>query len=439
VLGRRTVDTALMGGLAVREENAAAALEVMSRFAVDPRWLIHLPPTMAPVAATAREGLLEHPDEAFAYFRAAGVARVVCEEKHMGSRALVVLARDADAARDRFGVADGSSGVVVTRTGRPFFDDPVTTGTLLERIRTAVGAAGLWDELGTSWLALDCELLPWSAKAMGLVRDQYAAVGAASRAALGAAVGLLDQASRRGLDLGDAHAAQAKRLADAERFAEAYGRYCWPTQGLDGVRLAPFQLLAAEGRVHATRDHRWHLELVDRLCAADEEAAAKNLHAPPTDTTATAKDVKNAAKDAPATAPALLARTRRRVVDLGNDAEVADATAWWEELTGSGGEGMVVKPFDALVRDGRRLVQPGVKCRGPEYLRIIYGPEYREPHNLDRLRKRFLGRKQSLALREYALGLEALERFVAREPLYRVHEAVFAVLALESEPVDPRL
>jgi protein phosphatase len=104
---------------------------------------------------------------------------------------------------------------------------------------------------------------------------------------------------------------------------------------------------------------------------------------------------------------------------------------------------MVVKPLGSLVagtgtRSGRP-VQPGVKCRGREYLRIIYGPEYLHPDNLSRLRSRALGGKRSLALREYALGLESLDRFVAAEPLWRVHEAVFAVLALETEPVDPRL
>lgn len=75
----------------------------------------------------------------------------------------------------------------------------------------------------------------------------------------------------------------------------------------------------------------------------------------------------------------------------------------------------------------------------PEYLRIIYGPEYLAPHNLERLRERNLGKKRSLAQREFALGIEALERFVAGEPLHRVHECVFGVLAMESEPVDPRL
>ncbi|HET9172004.1 MAG TPA: polynucleotide kinase-phosphatase [Actinospica sp.] len=408
VLGRRVVDTRLMGNLAVREENAAAALEVMSRFAVDPRWLVYLPPTMAPVATSSEPGLLEAPAEAFGYFASAGVSRVVCEEKHMGSRAVVLVTRDeaGAVAAKRFGVDDGSTGIVVTRTGRPFFDGAETTETLLGRVRAAVDKAGLWDELGTDWLLLDCELLPWSAKAMGLLRDQYAAVGAAARAGLGATIGVLERAAARGLDVGPLLDAQNGRREAAEAFTAAYGRYCWPTAGLEGVRLAPFQVLAAEGAVHATRDHGWHLEVLDRLCAAD---------------------------------PEFFRATRRQVVELGDESSVAAATAWWRELTGAGGEGMVVKPYEALVRDGRRIVQPGVKCRGPEYLRIIYGPEYLEPRNLDRLRRRSLGRKQSLALREYALGLESLERFTAGEPLYRVHEAVFAVLALESEPVDPRL
>ncbi len=100
---------------------------------------------------------------------------------------------------------------------------------------------------------------------------------------------------------------------------------------------------------------------------------------------------------------------------------------------------MVVKPIDFMARHGGHVLQPAIKCRGPEYLRIIYGPEYTEPDNLVRLRKRGLSGKRSLALREFALGVEGLERLVRREPLRRVHECAFAVLALESEPVDPRL
>lgn len=108
-------------------------------------------------------------------------------------------------------------------------------------------------------------------------------------------------------------------------------------------------------------------------------------------------------------------------------------------MTSQGGEGIVVKPENFIIKGDRTLIQPAVKCRGKEYLRIIYGAEYTAPENLDRLRSRGLSRKRSLALREFALGIEALERFTQREPLRRVHECVFGVLALESEPVDPRL
>src|SRR6185437_4237518 len=95
VMGNHIVETRYHGRITVREENAAAALEVMSRFALDPRWLIYLPPTMSPVATSARPDLLEHPDQAFEAYRAEGVQAVVCEEKHMGSRAVALVCRSA--------------------------------------------------------------------------------------------------------------------------------------------------------------------------------------------------------------------------------------------------------------------------------------------------------------------------------------------------------
>jgi protein phosphatase len=135
----------------------------------------------------------------------------------------------------------------------------------------------------------------------------------------------------------------------------------------------------------------------------------------------------------------LLILTTTLVIDLTDDASQKQGIAWWEEHTGRGGEGMVVKPIEFIARGRHGLAQPAVKCRGREYLRIIYGPEYTMDENLQRLRSRGLGTKRSLALREFALGIEALERFVRKEPLRRIHECVFGVLALESEPVDPRL
>ncbi|MFF7986689.1 polynucleotide kinase-phosphatase [Streptomyces sp. NPDC007901] len=408
VQGRRVVETRYQGRIAVREENAAAALEVMSRFAVDPRLLPYLPPTMAPTATSHEEGYLEHPAEAFAQYARDAVARVVCEEKHMGSRAVALVCRDAEAAQKRFGVAPGPTGSLYTRTGRPFFADESVTEEILGRIRAAVDAAGLWDELATDWLLLDAELLPWSLKASGLLRTQYAAVGAASGAVFPGALAALEGAAARGVDIGELRDRQRDRAADAAAFTDAYRRYCWTTDGLDGVRLAPFQILAVQGRSLAALPHDGQLALLDRLVEHDPSG--------------------------------LLQTTRRLYVDTGDPESVRAGVDWWLEMTGRGGEGMVVKPLGAVVRDpDGRLVQPGIKCRGREYLRIIYGPEYTRPDNLARLRNRFLNHKRSLAIREYALGLEALDRLADGEPLWRVHEAVFGVLALESEPVDPRL
>ena len=405
VLGKRIVQTRLTGGsVTIRDENSVAALEVMSRFATDPRWLVYLPPTMSPTAASSRPGLLEHPDDALAAYRSAGVAEVVCQEKHMGSRAVVVACKDMTTAERRFGVP--GPGAIFTRTGRAFFTDPAVEAELLSRVTAAIGSAGLWEQLQTDWLVLDCELLPWSAKAGELLRTQYAPVAAAAEAALSAASLLAATAAARGVEAGELLGRLGERRSQAGLFRDAYRRYCWPVHSVDDLRLAPFQVLAGEGAVHALRPHAWHLEVLGRLSDRD---------------------------------PATFRRTGTVTVRLGDEKSEAAAVDWWLELTTGGGEGMVVKPAAVVHRGPRGLVQPGIKCRGREYLRIIYGPEYTSESNLSRLRSRSIGHKRSLALREFALGIEALERFVAGEPLYRVHECVFGVLALESEPVDPRL
>ncbi len=407
VTGKRIVSTRLHHTVTIRAENATAALEVMSRFAANPKWLVYLPPTMSPSETTAREGYLEYPTEAFAHYRNQGIPSVVCEEKHMGSRAVVVIARDDQAARRRFGVVGEGNGIIYTRTGRRFFDDIAIERELIAIVGRALERSGVWDRLATDWAVLDCELMPWSAKAQELIRRQYAAVAAAGNASLPEAVSALRAAAGRGIAVAPLAEEYADRLTLIERYTAAYRRYCWPVSSVADLRLAPFHVLATDKAVHTDKEHRWHMEMSAALCASDESG--------------------------------ILFSTAHRVVDLTDQQSEADATGWWEEMTTRGGEGMVIKPMTFIARGRRGLVQPAVKCRGREYLRIIYGPEYTVPANLERLRKRGLSSKRSLALREFALGIEGLERFVRREPLRRVHECVFGVLALESEPVDPRL
>lgn len=398
VSGKFVVETAEHGRVGISEAQSAGGLEVMSRWATDPRWLTYLPPTMSPPSTAAEPGYLEHPAEAFAAYRDQGVTDLICEEKHMGSRAVVLVARDPA----RFDAPDGWRGVVHTRTGRPFFPSAEERA-FLDALHAALDATGLWEDLDSDWVLLDGEILPWSLKAGELIRDLYASVGAAGVAATAAATTVLDRAVANGIDVSALADRNRVRADDAGRFRDAYRRYVGPDAE---VRFAPFQVLAAEGASFETRDHGWHLAVADRLVEA---------------------------------APGLVAPTARRRVDLDDAESVAEATAWWTALTESGGEGMVVKPFANLTRTSKNLAQPGIKVRGREYLRIIYGPDYTVPENLARLRERDTGRKRSLAVREYALGLEALRRLVQREPLWRRHEAVFAVLALESDPLDPRL
>ena len=407
VMGKRHIETRLLGAVTLREENAAAALEAMSRFAIDPRWLVYLPATMSPPDSAKEGPLLERPEEAFDHYLHAGVDRVVCEAKHMGSRAIVVACRDREVAARRFG--DGSrDGVVYTRSGRPFFRAESDEAAVLSAVRRAMDEGDLWQALSTDWVALDAELLPWSAKAMELLRNQYAAVGAAGRAGLSDARDAFARAGERDPSAAAIASSIGARLAHLEAFTEAYRPFVWETETPADLRLAPFHLLATEGAVHDDRDHLFHMEMAATLARGS----------------------------------AMLIPTEHVVVELGDAASERAGIAWWEKLVQGGGEGMVVKPlrFPApITAQARALLQPALKVRGPEYLRLIYGAEYLEPERIAQLRKRQVSGKRRLAAREHALGFEALHRFVARAPLHRVHECVFAVLALESEPVDPRL
>lgn len=420
VLGQRFLNTRLRHSIKISAESSGAALEVMSRFAADPHWLIYLPPTMSPCETSRIPEYLEYPTEALDYYRTRGISRVVCEQKHMGSRAVTVLCKNADIAAKRFGVDDGSSGIVYTRTGRHFFDDVQTETAILARLQKVLTASRFWDDLDTGWVCLDTELMPWSAKAQKLLEEQYAPVGRAGRSGLALAVDAIEKAARtlggtsvdaetrpgQEADLTELLERYTERQETLSLYTDAYGRYCWNVEKLEDYRIAPFHILATEGKTWCGENHIWHMETIAKYVTGIDP---------------------------------IFMPTKHLLVDLLDESSIAASVRWWEDLTTSGGEGMVVKPYDFIATRGADLLQPAIKCRGREYLRIIYGPEYTLGGNMERLKQRSLSKKRNLALNEFALSMESLERFVRREPLYRVHECVFGVLALESEPVDPRL
>ena len=268
--GKRLITTRLHRSVTIREENATAALEVMSRFAANPKWLIYLPPTMSPSETSEEDGLLEHPAEAFAYYRRrTAYPRSSCEQKHMGSRAILIVCKDKDVARERFGILEDEEGVCYTRTGRRFFEDAALERELLSTIQSALGRSGFWDQFKTDWVCLDCELMPWSAKALELVRQQYASVGTAARVGLSEAINALQQAAARGADVGSSLERHKIRRDLADRFAKAYRHYCWPVESLSDIRVAPFHVMATEGAVHTDKDHVWHMTTISNCVDRD--------------------------------------------------------------------------------------------------------------------------------------------------------------------------
>ncbi|VDH02840.1 polynucleotide kinase-phosphatase [Bergeyella zoohelcum] len=407
VIGKRILQTRLKNNITIREENSIAALEVMSRFAINPKWLIYLPPTMSPCETSTLPEFLEYPVQALNYYKKRGVKTVICEEKHMGSRVVLVICKDEAVAFKRFGVENEGIGVCYTRTGRNFFNDAEIEKVFLSRVNQCLTNAHFWDKFHTDWVCLDAELMPWSAKAQALIKEQYASVGAAASGALP----MVEQALQMAVDRGIKDALPSlekfsQKNKAIEKYVHAYQNYCWPVTSIDDYKLAPFHILATEGQVHFDKNHQWHMKTIQEISKGDDQ---------------------------------LFMATPHKIVDLTDSKSFEEAVQWWLNLTQNGGEGMVVKPYDFITYGTEGVLQPAVKCRGKEYLRIIYGPEYDAPENLERLKNRSLSRKRSLAIREFALGLESLERFVKKEPLRRIHESVFGVLALESEDVDPRL
>jgi protein phosphatase len=311
---------------------------------------------------------------------------------------------------------DGSFGVIYTRTGRSFFvDNTETEKAILTRLQTVLSVTGFWNDFDTGWVCIDAELMPWSAKAQKLLEEQYAPVGRAGRNGLAAVDTVIKNAlntlagkppETQGANLAELLEKFSKRREALAFYTDAYRRYCWDVKTIDDYRIAPFHILATEGKTWNNENHIFHMENIAKYMTGRDS---------------------------------IFIKTEYLVVDLLDESSVTAGVKWWEEYTGSGGEGMVVKPFDFVAMKGEELLQPAVKCRGREYLRIIYGPEYLLSGNLERLKKRGLGKKRNLALNEFALGMESLERFTRNEPLHRVHECVFGILALESEPVDPRL
>ncbi len=393
-----TTSTELFGDIHIGEEHVIPAFDALSHVTLPLEDLVYIPPTMSPTPLpSSLEGYLEHPQEAIDYYQQKGITRMVAEKKHMGSRAVLLLFKTKEAALSY--IDRPSLGVIYTRKGRAFFDK-TTEQAILEQLNKDLQS--YFEEHHTDFVLLDAEIMPWNLKAKELISKQYAHVAENARLDR---MQLLSKLLSNSLDhdLSKWVSEFEKKLKHANIFEEVYQNYCWEVENLEGIQIAPFHVLAHRNRSFFDQPHTWHMEQNQLFSELSP----------------------------------LFVQTEWKLID--SDTSAAEVISWWEALTDDGQEGIIIKPESFICKQKGKLIQPAIKVRGQKYLHIIYGMDYLEPKNLERLKKRNSAKKQKLALREFSLGIEAVNRFVAGESVERVHECVLATLALESDPVDPRL
>lgn len=391
------VDTKLLTSVRVSPDAGAAAARVLSRYTVDPRWLIYLPPGMCAVQSSVADTPLEHPDTALEYYRLQGIRKVIVEEKHAGSRSIVVVCRDEAAGAERFGIA--GFGCAYTRNGRAFFRNPDDESRFLGALSETLHRARFWDTFGTTWACFDGELMPWSLKSGELLSELGPGLIAAGETVLAATRHVFrESASPHLVD------ALGRRGAALAKYRDVVDQQLQEAEAAVNITFAPFHLLATEGRVHVSTSHRWHLDTVRRIARV---------------------------------APQFLQPTFALATELDDVNDCARVRAWWaDRLCREGAEGVVVKPWRFVSEGKRGLAQPALKCRTPEYLRVVYGLEYDSPRNRATLAARpGMARrreKHRRVVRQFAMSIEGLERFVAAQGTARTLECVCGVLALDS-------
>lgn len=396
-----SVLTGELGKVEIPKQYALASIDTVSHYTVPIEELVYIPPTMSPTPATSSlEYYLEHPKEAIDYYRNMGIERMVAQKKHMGSRGILFLFRDIEVGRKYVGRE--TLGVIYTRTGRRFFDIE-TEGKVLARINKSLTNSDYFNKYHTEFILLDAEIMPWNLKAKELISSQYAHV--AENAILDRSIlkGRIENAIENNGDLARWLNEYDEKLTNALVFKEVFQKYCWEINEIDQIQIAPFHLLAHSHETYFHKPHTWHMEMNREYALMDK----------------------------------LFVETEYMVID--DDASEEEVIRWWEDMTADGHEGIVIKPETFISKSKGRLIQPAIKVRGRKYLHIIYGMDYLQPENLTRLKKRNIGKKQKHALKEFALGVEGIERLVNGESIERVHECVLGTLSMESDPVDPRL
>lgn len=389
------------GEVKIDETLVKPAIDTVSHFTIPMEQLIYIPPTMSPTPeASVLPDYMEHPQEAIDYYKSKDIHTLIAEKKHMGSRAIILLFSDRQASIEKTGI--DSLGVIYTRTGRRFFDKEMEAR-MLAKLHADLTASDYFRKKETEFLLLDAEILPWNLKAKDLISKQYAHVAEAAFMDRSRLAEKLGEAAMNNEELTIWHKAYKMKLDNAQNFQDVFQQYCWDVSNESEIQIAPFHLLAYSNRSFLAKTHVWHMEQISELAKCSS----------------------------------MLKETDYMVIT--DDTSADEVIRWWQQMTEDGHEGIVIKPETFTAKSKGKLLQPAIKVRGRKYLSIIYGMDYLEEQHLTRLKNRRTGKKQKLALQEFALSTESIRRFVNGESLERVHECVLASLALESDRVDPRL
>lgn len=383
----------------IPKEKALAALDTFSHHTLPIEQVVYIPPTMSPTPQTSSlPGYLEHPTEAFNYYKKNGVTQMIAEKKHMGSRAVIFIAKNESITKELLNTE--TLGIITTRTGRAFFDAQLQQE-MVVAIHQELLAKNYFEKFETDFVLMDAEILPWNLKAHGLIDKQYANVS--DQALMDRQMLLSKLLATTHVDVSSWIDEYTHKVKNAARFDAVYQNYCWPTKDLKGIQIAPFHILAHSQTTNFDQPHTWHMEMNAFL---SENSS-------------------------------LFIATEYRLIN--NEQDEEEVIQWWKDMTEHGHEGIVIKPLNFIEERKGKMLQPAIKVRGREYLRIIYGMDYTDETQLKQLKKRNPSRKMKNALLEFKLGLEGIQRFVHFESSARVHECVLATLALESEGIDPRL
>lgn len=394
-----TVHTLNDDQITIAKENVLAAMDTFSHTTLPLEQIVYIPPTMSPTPQTSSlDDYLEHPTEAFNYYKKNGVKKMIAEKKHMGSRAVIFIAKNNAVAKKM--INSDSLGYIATRNGRPFFEQ-VQQQQMVNKIHEELLAKNYFEQFNTEFVLMDAEILPWNLKAHRLIDQQYETV--AENALMDRHKIIEKLQLTNDIDVTNWLEEYTTKYKNAACFDAVFKNYCWATHELSGIQIAPFHILAHSSSTNFHETHSWHMKM--------NEFLAENS--------------------------SLFIATEYRLID--SEKDELEVIEWWKEMTDIGHEGIIIKPLHYETYYKGKLLQPAIKVRGREYLRIIYGMDYTNETTMKKLKHRNPSRKMRNALLEFKLGIEGISRFVRSESNARIHECALATLALESDAIDPRL